>query len=149
MICVRLQICHLVQVFDPIYAVQHLTPSMVTELSEIKALEPHVKIEDLLTQLPAYLASAARAATYSLENVDDYSAAILNFWRVNTSHASMPAWRSAARIIFAMSPNSASCERVFSLLDCMFGEGQSRSLADVLQASLMLRFNGDKRTSVA
>ena len=47
----------------------------------------------------------------------------------------------AVRIVFAISPNSASCERVFSLLKLMFGEQQIRTLADALRAALMLRYN--------
>ena len=46
-----------------------------------------------------------------------------------------------ARIVFAISPNSASCERVFALLKNLFGEEQSLSLADYVQASLMLNYN--------
>ena len=46
--------------------------------------------------------------------------------------------------MFAISPNSASCERVFALLKRLFGEQQMSSLADLLQASLMLNYN--KRT---
>ena len=48
----------------------------------------------------------------------------------------------AARIAFAISPNSGSCERVFSLLESMYGELQDRALADQLRAALMLRYNG-------
>ena len=40
-----------------------------------------------------------------------------------------------------IAPNSASCERVFSLLKQMFGLDQKTALADYLQAALMLRFN--------
>ena len=40
-----------------------------------------------------------------------------------------------------MSPNSASCERVFSLLKQMFGVDQKAVLADYMQAALMLRYN--------
>ena len=50
-------------------------------------------------------------------------------------------WALAARIVFAISPNSASCERVFSLLKLMFGEQQIRTLADTIRAALMLRYN--------
>ena len=39
------------------------------------------------------------------------------------------------------SPNSASCERVFALLQNLFGELQMRSLADYVQAALMLNYN--------
>ena len=45
---------------------------------------------------------------------------------------------------FALSPNSGSCERVFSLVKNMFGEQQMLALADYHRASLMLKFN--KRT---
>ena len=46
--------------------------------------------------------------------------------------------------MFAISPNSASCERVFALLKRLFGEQQMRSLADLVQAALMLNYNGRK-----
>ncbi len=44
-------------------------------------------------------------------------------------------------VAFALSPNSASCERVFALLKNMFGEDQLSALADQLQVSLMLAYN--------
>ena len=40
-----------------------------------------------------------------------------------------------------MSPNSASCERVFSLLERMYDEEQRSTLSDAMQASLMLTYN--------
>ena len=45
-------------------------------------------------------------------------------------------------IVFAISPNSASCERVFALLKNLFGEQQMSALADYVQAALMLNYNG-------
>ena len=50
-----------------------------------------------------------------------------------------------ARIVFASSPNSASCERVFALLRNLFGELQMKSLADYVQAALMLNYNQRNR----
>ena len=47
----------------------------------------------------------------------------------------------AARVVFAISPNSASCERVFALLKRLFGEQQISSLADLVQTALMLNCN--------
>ena len=44
-------------------------------------------------------------------------------------------------IVFSSSPNSASCERVFALLRNLFGELQMNSLADSVQAALMLNYN--------
>ena len=66
--------------------------------------------------------------------------AILGWWRDNSS--TFPAWALAAHIVFAVSPNSASCERVFALLKNLFGEEQMSALADYVQASLMLNYNG-------
>ena len=57
---------------------------------------------------------------------------MLTWWRTNGG--SFPAWALAARIVFASSPNSASCERVFALLRNLFGELQMSSLADYVQA---------------
>ena len=65
---------------------------------------------------------------------------ILAWWR-DRDCKTFPAWALAARIVFAISPNSASCERVFALLKNLFGEEQSLSLADYVQASLMLNYN--------
>ena len=45
------------------------------------------------------------------------------------------------RIVFAVSPNSASCERVFALLKNLFGDDATSALADYLQAGLMLNYN--------
>ena len=70
----------------------------------------------------------------------DYSNAFLSWWRDNGT--AFPAWALAARIVFAISPNSASCERVFALLKNLFGETQMRSLADYVQVALMLNYNG-------
>ena len=53
----------------------------------------------------------------------------------------VPQWLTAARVVFSFSPNSAQCERVFSLLKQMFGDSQLAALADYVQGSLMLKFN--------
>ena len=45
------------------------------------------------------------------------------------------------RKVGAISPNSASCERVFALLKNLFGDEQMHALADYLQAALMLNYN--------
>ena len=47
--------------------------------------------------------------------------------------SAIAAWTDAARIVLAISPNSASCERVFALLKTMFGDHQMSSLADYIQ----------------
>ena len=58
---------------------------------------------------------------------------------------SVGTWEEAAsRIVFALTPNSAQCEPVFSLLKVMFSPQQGSALADYIQGALMLRYN--KRT---
>ena len=89
---------------------------------------------------PLYLAAAAAARAFDKTSVNDYTEAILGWWRAADCSA-FPAWALAARIVFAISPNSASCERVFALLRNLFGESQMSSLADYIQASLMLNYN--------
>ena len=71
--------------------------------------------------------------------MDTYTREILAWWRQHRKE--LPAWNKAARIIFALSPNSAACERVFSLLKNFLGEQQMSALADVIQAALMLAYN--------
>ena len=44
-------------------------------------------------------------------------------------------------MVFALSCTSAASERVFSLVDAMFGRDQLSSLGDQLQAGVMLRYN--------
>ena len=71
--------------------------------------------------------------TIDQEDIDAFTAAVLQWWRANATK--FLAWPKAARIVFALSPNSASCERVFALVRNMFGDEQMRSLADILFAS--------------
>ena len=72
-------------------------------------------------------------------DVQQFTDQVLVFWRAH--RRDLLAFAEAARIVFALSPNSASCERVFSLLAVMFGDNQKSALADLLQGSLMLRYN--------
>ena len=61
-----------------------------------------------------------------------YSDAICEWWRANGT--AFPAWALAARIVFAISPYSASCERVFGLLKTLLGDDQMSALADYVHA---------------
>ena len=97
-------------------------------------------LSGLKQELPAYLAAAAQSPIFGRTSVADYTEEVLTWWR--THSGAFPRWALAARIVFALSPNSASCERVFSLLKQFFGDQQMRSLADNIRAALMLRYNG-------
>ena len=108
-------------------------------MSVIAPLNALDLLNDLKQELPVYLTAAATAPAFNKASVADYSEAVLSWWRANG--ASFKVWALAARIAFAISPNSASCERVFALLKRLFGEQQMSSLADLLQASLMLNYH--------
>ena len=67
-----------------------------------------------------------------------FTESVLKFWCDGTE---MPAWRAAAKIVCAIPPTSAASERVFALLEDMFGKDQISALSDLIQAALMLRYN--------
>ena len=71
----------------------------------------------------------------------DYSEAVLSWWRANGG--SFKVWALAARIRlrhFAQRPRHANASSR-CLSGCLFGEQQVRSLADLIQASLMLNYH--------
>ena len=134
------QPCRVVRAFDPTFAATHVDSAFVDGMSAITPLRALGMLSDLKQQLPQYLSAAASAPSMDQSSVEDYSTAILAWWR--THQAAFPAWDLAARIVFAISPNSASCERVFALLKNLFGDQQMLSLKDYVQASLKLNYNG-------
>ena len=81
-------------------------------------------------------------------DVEAFTAGVLEFWR--SQGTKMPAWRKRSGSkdhlcnIFAIPPTSAASERVFSLLEAMFGKDQESCLADLIQGALMLRYNKRK-----
>ena len=97
-------------------------------------------LDDLKQQLPHYLSAAALAPSFDKTSVNDYSNVILGWWRTNGT--AFKAWALAARITFAISPSSASCERVFALVKNLFGDEQLSALKDYIQAALKLNYNG-------
>ena len=134
------EICMLAQAFDPSHALeQQIDAAFVRRMVVVK---PLAEEQGLLTamegELHHYLASAA-GASFDHDDADAFTEAMLLWWRNHS--AELPAWSKAARIIFALTPNSASCERVFSLLKNMFSDEQRSCLGDMLQGSLMLRYN--------
>lgn len=135
-------LCRLIQIFDPAFAVQFATPQMVDDLTNVKPLGALADISMMKSQMPVYLTRCARF-TVNTSDVEAFSDSVLEWWHRNTDEK-ISAWAHAARIVFAISPNSASCERVFSLMKNMFGDQQMSSLADYLQAALMLSYNGRK-----
>jgi hypothetical protein len=108
----------------------------------LAAIKPLGLEDELLqqrcTELPAYLV-AAPDVHVNRADVPDFTDTVLAFWRDHAEQ--LPGWALAARIVFAISCNSASCERVFSLIKHMFGTEQLSALSDYVGGSLMLSFN--------
>jgi hypothetical protein len=126
------------RVFDPSWASSHaLDAAGVNALTVLRCLPPEL-IEGMSGELDKYL-SAAADFEVDRSDVDSFTKNVLKFWSVH--HSEIRAWAAAARIVFALTPNSASCERVFSQLACMFTPAQKAMLGDGLQASLMLSCN--------
>ena len=134
------ELCRVSRAFDPTFASANVNAAFVDSMGAITPLRALGMLDELKQQLPQYLTAAASAPTMDKNSVEDYSDAILQWWRNNGK--SFPAWALAARITFAISPNSASCERVFALLKNLFGDQQTTALADYLQSALKLNYNG-------
>jgi hypothetical protein len=129
--------------FNPSHAAQHLGPNGVDALSDIQPLAYHNLIVGMKSEVHAYL-TACVGVVVDTSSMEAFTNSVLLFWRRN-GHK-FPTWAAAARIMFSMTPNSASAERVFSLLKAMFGDAaRASSLSDLVQGSLMLKFNKAKR----
>ena len=96
----------------------------------------------LKAEIDAFRVAARSAPPIDHCDVKAFTAAVLEFWRKHGTK--MPTWRKAAKIVFAIPPTSAASERVFSLLQVMFGKDQDASLSDLIQGALMLRYNERK-----
>lgn len=137
------QICTAARCFNPAFAAQHLNAPMVDELAVISSLPHFVNFTNLKNELPFYLVAAKEFGPIPTDDVENFSKMVLTFWRHAPNDIS--SWKEAARLVFCLTPNSAACERVFSLLASMFDSAQDNAFADFLQASLLLRCNATKR----
>lgn len=132
--------CKAVRIMNPAFAARYLQPENVDDLVFcVPPLQQHVNRQRPLQQLPAYLIEA-RDVVVDVADVDQFTHQVLSFWR-HSNKERLSEWRKAAQIVFAMSANSASCQRVFALLANMYSDDQQSTLADGLQASLMMRYN--------
>jgi len=127
-----------VRIFDPSVAREmRVNAGVVENLTVLRCLSREL-IDRMKSEVDSYVAAAA-SVEISRADVQHFTDQVLVFWRAHRHD--LLAFAEAARIVFALSPNSASCERVFSLLAVMFGDNQKSALADLLQGSLMLRYN--------
>ena len=106
-------------------------------LLSLNALPAHVPV-----QVHAYLAACV-GVVVDTSSMHNFTETVLAFWRRNWRK--FPTWAKAASIIFSMTPNSARAERVFSSLKLMFGDARTMAMADLIEGSLMLKYNNAKR----
>ena len=111
----------------------------IDKFSAIPALVEH--IPRLKYELPTYLTRCA-GTTFDHEDVDAFTEDVLLFWANHGKE--FPTWALSMRIVGAFTPTSAAAERVFSLLKLLWGDTQMSALADMIQASLMLKYNQRK-----
>jgi len=135
----------LAQIMDPAYAVSaRVDQDMLVELVKLPPFQgdddgsEEELLHDLTRELPAYLA-AASSFIVDRSDIGDFTEKVLGFWR--DKGGELPTFARTARIIFAMTPTSAACERVFSLLDSLFGPAQNSALSDYVGGSLRLNYN--------
>jgi hypothetical protein len=92
----------------------------------------------LQRDLPTYIA-AANGFSIDHGDVGDFTKAILSWWKSHVSEVG--AWSEAARIAFAMEPDSAGAECVLKLLKILFGSNQVTAFSDNFRWSNMLRYD--------
>lgn len=133
------EVLRAVRAFDPSWAAHNLDADAVDNLRVISSLE-HM-VDRLQQQRAAYVAACTDVTIDHTESVDDhpFTNGVLKFFAELGVTAT--AWSEAARIVFAFTPVSAAAERVFSLLNSMFQDQQTRSLGDYIQTAIMLRYN--------
>ena len=127
----------LVQAFDPSFIV-NVDDAFIQQMSAIRPFTVHIDLVKLQQELPTYKANAA-AFTADHKDIPEFTKSVLGWWA--NYGTTIPEWSKAAKIVFSFTPNSASSERVFSLMKLMFGDQQMKALADIIQTALMLRYN--------
>ena len=139
--CVEMMmICSVARAFDSNFAAHAaITPAFIDTMQAITPLAALGMLDKMKQELPHYTVAVANAPDFDKTDVEAYTTAILKWWRTNGK--SFPNWALAARIVFSLSPNSAECERVFSLVKRLFGDEQLSSLADYLNAALKLNYH--------
>ena len=137
------EVFRLARIFDPSFVSDNEAAIDNAFVSNLAAIKPLARdggdlIRELQRDLHLYIAES-RGFVVDHGDVGTFTTSVLAWWKNHGK--STGAWRRAAEIVFSLTPNSASAERVFSLLKSMFGDNQEHCLADLVQSSIMLRYN--------
>ena len=140
-------ICRVLRLFDPSYVAEHEATIDSASVRELALVVPLAMerggglLTELERDLPLLLA-AAHGFTADHGSVDDFTESVLGWYKNHSGEVG--AWAEASLIVFSFTPSSAVAERVFSLLKLFFSNVRMSALADLIQASLMLRYNARK-----
>jgi len=138
----------LAQAFDPSEARSINLVAFIGEMETIPALTSPFR-DRLLTrmrgEIPEYqtLLGNVDVSKFNHRKPPEFTRQVLGWWKAHRNE--LEAWSEAARIIFAMKPTSAMTERVFSMLSCAFPPNRNGAAMDMIEASLMVKFNSDQR----
>ena len=102
-----------------------------------------VQLIPMAVPLIAGLQSELRTYKKLADEYDDEDGDGWAFWR--RYYISLPLWYKVAAEVALVMCSSASVERVFSLLNCLFDDSQHRCLNDYKEASIMIRYNENFR----
>lgn len=112
--------------------VQHLQPTL-DDIRNLQNIFPWVRnneVQQMLTELPHYLALAAGTAA----NVNP-----MEWWPHHVDE--LPMFTSVVKRIALIAPTSAESERVFSILKSQIMDKQDAALEETLEATIMLNYN--------
>ena len=99
------------------------TPANVEALRQFLFLDSNDVINDLVTELPNYLAAAQDVIMPCEEDK-------VKWWKQQSDN--LPHWSSAVMKVLLVQPSSAAAERVFSILNSSFNDSQDHALVDYL-----------------
>lgn len=113
----------------------HPTAAAIQEL-KLFGFFTDAEIAQLAQDLPLYLAITDGAQVETEEGK-------VQWWSEHQNN--LPNWSAATKKILVVQPSSASAERVFSYLQAAFNKQQDLALQETVEASVMLRYNSNKR----
>ena len=119
------------------------TPQQLDDLNIFKCIsvpQPLVCLSGLKSELPIFLALAQDLHAEDFQMND-----ILPFFCAHQSE--LPTWSRFACVLATQQANSASVERVFSILKQAFKETQEKSLGDYVYGVVMRRYNNRREQS--
>ena len=89
------EICRVIRAFNPNFAMVHIDAAFVDSMAAITPLNGLGMLPGMKRELPLYLAAAQGAPVFDKSSLDDFTDAVLLWWRTNGK--SFPAWALAAR----------------------------------------------------